>query len=108
MSGGKVYTDESSSYLGLVFHDHASVNDSDCEYFNRETGAETQEIESFWSMFKRAHTGTFHKISPKHMDRYVAEFAGRHNDRESDTLSQVANIVRGMVERRLRYAGLIL
>ena len=40
--------------------------------------AGTQGIESFWAMLKRAHTGTFHKISPKHMDRYVTEFAGRH------------------------------
>ena len=27
-------------------------------------------------MLKRAHKGTFHKISPKHLDRYVTEFAG--------------------------------
>ena len=27
----------------------------------------------------------FHKISPKHLDRYVAEFAGRHNIRPLDT-----------------------
>lgn len=34
-------------------------------------------MESFWSMLKRAHTGTFHKISPEHLPRYVQEFAGR-------------------------------
>ena len=58
-------------------------------------------------MLKRAHTGTFRKISPKHRDRYVTEFAGRHNNRERDTLDQMANSVRGKVERRLRYADLI-
>ena len=55
---------------------------------------------------KRAHTGTFHKISPKHMDRYVTEFAGRHNDRQADTLDQMGTIVRGMIGRRISYADL--
>ena len=102
---GKVYTDESRSYKGLFFHDHESVNHSDGEYIRGDAG--TQGIESFWSMLKRAHTGTFHKISPKHLDRYVAEFAGLHNDRASDTLDQMGNIVRGMMGRRLKYADLI-
>ena len=48
--------------------------------------AHTNGIESLWSMLKRAHKGTFHKISPKHLDRYVTEFAGRHNQRPADTL----------------------
>ena len=64
-------------------------------------------IESFWSMLKRAHKGTFHKISKKHLHRYVNEFAGRHNIRPLDTLDQMAAIVRGMDQKRLRYADLI-
>ena len=28
-------------------------------------------------MLKRGYVGIFHKISAKHLDRYVAEFAGR-------------------------------
>ena len=42
-------------------------------------------------MLKRAHKGTFHKISPKHLQRYVSEFAGKHNVRESGTLAQMRN-----------------
>ena len=42
-------------------------------------------MESFWSMLKRAHMGTFHKLSPKHLDRYVQEFAGKHNMRNPGT-----------------------
>ena len=41
----------------------------------------TNGIESFWTMLKRAHKGTFHKISPKHLQCYVDEFVGRHNFR---------------------------
>ena len=40
-------------------------------------------------MLKRAHKGTFHKLSPKHLDRYIQEFAGKHNIRELGTLAQM-------------------
>ena len=36
-------------------------------------------------MLKRGYQGIFHKISTKHLDRYVTEFAGRHNMRILDT-----------------------
>ncbi len=58
-------------------------------------------------MLKRAYMGTFHKISPKHLDRYVKEFSGRHNARESDAVVQMENILRGMTGRRLTCLALI-
>ena len=69
--------------------------------------AHTNGIESFWSMLKRAHKGVYHKISPKHLQRYVDEFAGRHGVREQDTLDQMAAIVRGMNGKRLQYRELV-
>ena len=42
-------------------------------------------------MLKRAHKGTYYKISVKHLDRYVREFAERHNIREHDTIDQMEN-----------------
>ncbi len=67
----------------------------------------TNGVESFWSMLKRAHKGTFHKISSKHLHRYVSEFAGRHNIREFDTLEQMAYIASGMEQSQLRYKELV-
>ena len=58
-------------------------------------------IESLWSMLKRAHKGTFHKLSFKHLDRYVQEFSGRHNVREQDTIEQMAAVADGMDGKRL-------
>ena len=58
------------------------------------------------SMFKRGIVGVYHHVSPKHLDRYAAEFAGRHNLRDLDTIDQMAEIARGMQSRRLRYADL--
>ena len=57
-------------------------------------------------MFKRAHMGIYHKMSPKHLDRYVQEFAGRHNLREADTLTQMGIVVQEFEGKRLTYAAL--
>ena len=45
-------------------------------------------------MLKRGYVGTYHRMSPKHLHRYVDEFAGRHNVRESDTIDQMVALVR--------------
>ena len=58
-------------------------------------------------MLKRAHKGTFHRLSPKHLQRYVNEFAGRHNIRDRDTIDQMTAVVAGLVGRRLMYRDLI-
>lgn len=58
---------------------HWAVNHRAGYYVNELT--HTNGMASFWSMLKRSHTGTFHKLSPRHLDRYVQEFAGRHNVR---------------------------
>ncbi len=102
--GATVYTDDSSAYETLPF-DHDSVKHSLQEYVRGDV--HTNGIESLWSMLKRAHKGTFHKLSPKHLDRYVQEFAGRHNIREQDTIDQIASIARGMNGKRLTYKALI-
>jgi len=43
----------------------------------------------------------------KHLQRYVTDFAGRHNARSSDTLDQLGGIVRNMRGKRLMYKWLI-
>jgi transposase-like protein len=42
----------------------------------------TNTIENFWSLFKRGLMGSFHKVSVKHLPRYLAEFTYRFNRRE--------------------------
>ncbi len=65
-------------------------------------------IESFWAVLKRAHEGGggYHKFSKKHLQRYVTDFARRHNIRETDTLGQLAYIVTGMSGKSLTYKAL--
>ena len=105
-SGSTVFTDEHGGYKGLssAFH-HQSVKHSVGEYVNGMV--HTNGIESFWAMLKRGYKGTYHKMSTKHLARYVAEFAGRHNVRDLDTLAQMAALARGFDGRRLRYSDLV-
>ena len=102
--GATVYSDDAVAYDALPFN-HATVKHSLSQYVKGDI--HTNGIESLWSMLKRAHMGTFHKISPKHLDRYVQEFAGRHNLREQDTIDQLAAIRNGMEGKRLRYSDLV-
>ena len=99
-----VYTDDAKVYNGIP-NPHATVKHSVSEYVRGM--AHTNGIESFWSMLKRAHKGTFHKMSPKHLQRYVSEFAGKHNIRESNTLDQMRDTVARLVGRNLLYRDLI-
>ncbi|MDE0126436.1 MAG: IS1595 family transposase [Bryobacterales bacterium] len=99
-----VYTDEAKAYESLP-HNHDAVKHSLKEYVRGSV--HTNGVVSFWSMLKRAHKGTFHKMSPKHLQRYVDEFAGKHNIRELDTIRQIEAVADGMDGKRLTYKALI-
>ncbi len=101
--GAKVYTDEARAYKGLS--NHETVNHGAREWVRGQ--AHTNGLESFWSMLKRGYYGTYHKMSPKHLHRYVTAFAGRHNDRDSDTLSQMVALTRRAKHHSLLYRELI-
>ena len=103
--GAWVYTDGSPAYNGMNDRKHKSVNHSAKVYV--EYQVHTNGIESFWSVLKRGYYGTYHKMSEKHLNRYVNEFAGRHNVREFDTIKQMGEVVMGIVGKRLRYRDLV-
>ena len=104
LTGATVYTDDHSSYHGLPF-EHETVRHSVNEHVRDQ--AHTNGIESFWALLKRGYHGTYHHMSPKHLQRYVNEFAGRQGIRELNTIDQVANVARRMQGKRLTYRELI-
>ena len=101
--GTKIFTDDATAYTHLP--NHASVKHSVREYVRGSV--HTNGIESFWAVLKRAHKGTFHRLSAKHLHRYVDEFVGRHNMRELDTLDQMAMLAKKMTGSQLRYKDLV-
>jgi len=93
--GTTLMTDEYAGYqkVGKLYK-HNSVNHSKLEYVEGLT--HTNSIENFWSLFKRGLVGSFHKVSEKHLDRYLDEFTYRFNGREDEQLFQ--NTLRNMVK----------
>jgi transposase-like protein len=56
---------------------HVKVNHAEGQYIN---GCfTTNGIENFWSIFKRGVIGTFHSVSPQHLQAYLDEFTDRSN-----------------------------
>ncbi len=102
--GAQVYTDDARAYKGIN-RSHETVRYSVGEYVRDQ--AHTNGLESFWAPLKRGFNGVHHKMSPKHLDRYVTEFASRHNNRPKDTIHQISGFISGMIGKRLRYVDLI-
>ena len=78
--GATVSTDQLRSYLLLANYgyDHGSVN-HEKEWANGIH--HTNNLESFWNIFKNSVRGTHIHISKKHMQRYLNEFSFRSNYR---------------------------
>jgi transposase len=83
--GTVLYTDELAAYgyAGGFGLKHDTVNHGKEEYVRGDV--HTNTIEGFWAQFKRSVDGTHHSISPKHLQKYLNEFAYRHNHRVSGT-----------------------
>ena len=94
-----------SRYSTEGLPNHETVKHSVSEYVNGQ--AHTNGMESFWGMLKRGYHGTYHRMSPKHLQRYVNEFSGRHNIRPMDTAEQMRAIIQGLEGKRLRYRELV-
>lgn len=101
--GAAIYTDEWWGYRDLP--NRTSVKHGVGQWVNGM--AHTNGLESFWAMLKRGYHGTYHHMSPKHLDRYVSEFATRQNLRELDTADLMGEVAARMVGQQLTYADLI-
>ena len=104
VEGAHLYTDSATAYKNSD-RPHETVNHSVSEYVNGQ--AHVNGIESFWAILKRAYHGVYNHVSKKHLNRYVAQFAGKHNLRDYNTMDQVAMIGKGMVGKRLKYRNLV-
>lgn len=95
--GTHVHTDEYGSYhrIKQLGYSHTTVNHSTLEYVRG--AAHTNTIEGFWSQLKRSLDGTYHAVSPKHLQQYVDEFVYRYNHRSAsvfpDLLAQASRRV---------------
>lgn len=76
-----IMTDEHAGYKSVGKHrKHESVNHIKEEWVRGNV--HTNSIENYWSLFKRGLIGSFHQVSVKHLERYMAEFDYRFNNRK--------------------------
>jgi transposase-like protein len=107
--GSTLHTDEHLSYAGIggLFFNHDTINHSAGEYVR--DGVTTNSIESVFAVLKRGLIGVYHHASPKHLTRYVDEFAFRLNEGNvaRHTLDRLDSFVSRVAGKRLTYKALI-
>jgi len=97
-----VVTDEWQAYpsamisAGILGSKHETIRHRDKIYVRGEV--HTNTVESAFSLFKRGIVGAFHKVSLKHLQRYLNEFSFRFNNRKAADLF-------GMTVQRMALAG---
>jgi transposase-like protein len=77
-------TDEYRGYIGIQMLMPHKIVDHSVWYVNGD--AHTNTVESFWALLKRGIIGQYHKVSLKHLPKYVDEFSYRWNHREEENL----------------------
>ena len=83
-----MFTDELKSYPSAMrkagIAEHEAVNHSAGEYVSGNV--HTNTVESAFSLFKRGLIGSWHKISVKHLQRYLEEMSYRFDERGNPQL----------------------
>ena len=99
-------TDSAKAYQTVSgqFRSHQTVDHSAGEYVRGDV--HTNSIESAWSLFDRAVIGSYHQLSAKHLDAYLAEFEWRFNNRSNPFLFR-DTVLRLLAADTLRYKDLI-
>jgi hypothetical protein len=97
-----IVTDEFCAYpkaminAGIHGAKHKTIRHLDKDYVQGEV--HTNTVESAFSLFKRGVTGNFHKVSIKHLHRYLSEFEHRFNrrndgDRFEQTMARMVGVI---------------
>jgi transposase-like protein len=102
----RLMTDRAMHYRGLMPRgQHEAVDHSKHEWVRGD--AHTNTLEGFFSVFKRGLVGVYQHVDKKHLDRYLAEFDFRYNNRAKLGINDKERADRALVGakgKRLTYA----
>ncbi|HVZ61941.1 MAG TPA: IS1595 family transposase [Terriglobales bacterium] len=106
--GSQLYSDDHIVFSDLdgLFFRHEAVNHSAGEY--ARGAASTNSIESVWAVLKRGVYGVYHKVTPKHLSRYLNEFSFRLNEGnvKRHSLERLDSMVAAIAGKRLTFKEL--
>ena len=103
--GSALYTDALRSYDRMATRGYIhSVIDHAEQYADGQV--HTNGLENFWSLLKRALTGTYVSVEPFHLFRYLDEQAFRFNNRDINDAKRFVLALKGILNKRLTYSVL--
>lgn len=97
-------TDALCSYNGLDADYTHQVVDHAKTYV--ECHVHTNGLENFWSLLKLSIKGTYVKVEPFHLFRYLDEQAFRFNERKDTDQGRFKIAISGIIGKELTYAQL--
>lgn len=86
---------------GEAFAAHETVDHGKGEYVR--DGWHTNTVEGYFSQLKRSIDGTYHAVSARHLDRYLAEFDFRYNSRKVKDGERTVLAIQQTAGKRLMY-----
>ena len=103
--GATLMTDDWDGYIRIEgLYERKTIDHRKKIYADGEIT--TNRVENFWSHFKRGLHGTYIRVTPKHLNKYVQEFVFRANNRNLGVKQQIDTIIKNM-NCRLKYKQLI-
>lgn len=105
----RIMTDEAGQYRYLRDHfaEHGFTKHGQGEYVSKDDPSiHTNTIEAFFSVFKRGMRGVYQHCGHNHLNRYLAEFDFRYNNRMAlgvDDFERGLRLLLGVKGRRLTY-----
>ncbi len=77
----RIYTDELPLYEQLYWtgYRHEAIKHKSGKYVVGRT--HTNTIDGFWSLVKNGLRGVYRQVGPRHLQRYLDEYAFRYNHR---------------------------
>jgi transposase-like protein len=106
-----LHTDGASVYLGLgASKEHETVDHNKGYVGKGRKGRKvhTNTLEGYFSVFKRGMVGVYQHCGEQHLNRYLAEFDFRQNNRAAlgvDDATRATKAIKGIVGKRLTYRG---
>lgn len=102
----RLMTDEAPRYrnIGKRYSSHQTVQHGIGEYVRGD--AYTNTVEGFFSIMKRGINGVYQHVSEAHLQRYLAEFDFRYNQREAlgvNDIERTDKVLSGIGGKRLTY-----
>jgi transposase-like protein len=105
----RIMTDDAGYYINVkdFFASHDVVRHMRGQYVSKDDRTvHTNTIEGFFSVFKRGMKGVYQHCAHNHLNRYLAEFDFRYNNRTKLGVTdneRSEKILRGVVGKRLTY-----